>query len=251
MLKSSCLMCSTNKWDTKNLRRLRGTCVHQCSGMDCHGKQQQAFAHLQTLSPVCPAGGSRLGTITFEGDCFLYKYRRNRSSCQSTQCCRDCAGAPELGTQQLVLILNFWSAVMSSSSHYITSLVPWKPFPVSCMEPASHCDGNFCLKLLGLILEFGLIVEAEVVLATDALGPHRNGWLWLADSKSMWKLGSTWHSAGMPAPCCNPDLARSVVALCHMPGSNALGAKSQLWDSLAHWRRLAFSWARLRARNLP
>lgn len=38
---------------------------------------------LQALSPVCRAAGSRLGAITFEGNCFSYKYRRNSSSCQN------------------------------------------------------------------------------------------------------------------------------------------------------------------------
>lgn len=59
-------MCGTDKWDTKSLRRLRGTCVHQCSGMDCRERQRYTFAGIK----VCPAAGSRLGTISFEGNCF-------------------------------------------------------------------------------------------------------------------------------------------------------------------------------------
>lgn len=122
---------------------------------------------LQTSSPVCPTAGSRLGTISFEGNCFSYKYRRNSSYfCQSTQCCRDCAGAPEPWAQQFVLILGFWSEVMSSPSHYITSLVPWDAFPCVLHGACFSCDGNWCLKLLGSSWGLCLYVEAEGVLAT-------------------------------------------------------------------------------------
>lgn len=121
-------------------------------------------------------------------------------------------------------MLSFWSEVMSSPSHYITSPVPWDAFSCVLHRACFICGGSRCLKLLGSC--WGWNVGAEMVLAPvrpGALGPGRNGWLWVADSRSVWRWGSVWHSADVTALCCSPGLARSVVAPCPVPGSSALG----------------------------
>lgn len=68
--------------------------------------------------------------------------------------------------QHLVLILSFWSEVMSSPNHYITSLVPWDAFSCVLHRACFICGGIWCLKVLGSCWSLGLNAEAEVVLAT-------------------------------------------------------------------------------------
>lgn len=189
---------------------------------------------LQALSPVCPAAGSRLGTISFEGNCFSYKYRRNSSSCLSTRCCRDHSGAPELWTQQLILMLSFWSEVMSSPSHYITSLVPWDAFSSVLHRACFICGGSRCLKLLGS--RWGLNVGAEVVLAPVRPGCPGARQKWVAVGCRQQKHVEMGISVAFcrcdssllqprPGQVCGGTLSRAR--------QQCSGGRCQLWASLA------------------
>lgn len=186
---------------------------------------------------------------------FFYKYRRNSSSCQNTQCCRDCAGAPELWTQQLILILSFWSEVVSSPSHYREA--PWCPgmsIPVSCTGPASPVMGIGALKLLGSSWRLGLNVEAEVVLA---MGKAMMPW----DHAEMVGCGL------QTAKACGTRDLRGILQMPQLPAAvqtwpglwcpllhvsqQGSGGRCQLCASLAHWRRLGLSWATLESQASP